>query len=742
MYRYQMNSLPQSREFSQVFGGLNRQIRPSENEFSDMMNLTSTYHPVLSPRDPRGNVREIENCRGLLGKDQLAWVDGSTLHYGDYQMGLSHDEGEERQLISMGAYLIVFPDMMYLNTTDFEDRGPIVSDPKSFEAAAFYPSEEGREASAFALSQRIFAWSKPQKYYCTEGKSIVLTGVPAPADGEIVATNEGYSYYYWYQNSILVNIDYTGAAKISCETSEDGYLSLSFEKMGEQYPETVNRVASVKLALCQKTDTASTVIQDGDAFALHTVFVYTEEYADPPKSACVPGFEDGDTRTFMKSSGSTYLAKYDSNAGQWNQIESFVTVSAQGLGTALTEDRSGFCIIFESSDTSSGRDPEDSVEESTDVEKTVLNGLAVTYEGKYWVTQGSIEKIDEDTVRVEGCMTLSTSKVNANVLLYSSVPEVDFLIECQNRLWGCRYGKNKDGEFVNEIYASAQGSFREWTRFNGTAQDSYVMSLGSDGPFTGAICYRDMPYFFKERCVHSVYGAYPANYQLVTDTSLGLQKECHKSLAVMGGLLYFRSPDGIVCYNGSTSEEIARPLGTDIYTKAVGGCLDGKYYIAQTAENGTRSLFVYDTEKNLWHIEEGAGIEHFARFQHDLYFWDTNTKTLGTVKGTDGKLEDEAAIKWYAESGIIGYSSPDQKYVGRIQLHMSIPVGSLVNIYLEYDSDGYWEFQGGMSGHGLQSYHLPVIPRRCDHFRIRFEGTGPCKIFSIAKMLEQGGWVT
>ena len=289
MYHYKMNSLPQTREFSQVFGGLNRQIRPSENEFSDMINLTSTYYPALSPRDPRGNVRKIENCLGLAGKDKLAWVDGNTLHYGDtFEMGLNGKITAERQLVSMGAYLIIFPDMIYLNTADFTDHGLIVSEAQNFEGAAFSSGEKeassllpgltgAGKADAYALTQRIFAWRKRQGFYGLEGKALVLTGVPAPAEGELVATSNGYKYYYWCNDSILVNINYTGEAKIFCAEGDDGYLSLDFQSIGENYSATMNHVATVRLALRQKSDTASTEIQlnDDDLLTTHQVWVYT-----------------------------------------------------------------------------------------------------------------------------------------------------------------------------------------------------------------------------------------------------------------------------------------------------------------------------------------------------------------------------------------------------------------------------------------------------------------------------------
>ena len=33
---------------------------------------------------------------------------------------------------------------------------------------------------------------------------------------------------------------------------------------------------------------------------------------------------------------------------------------------------------------------------------------------------------------------------------------------------------------------------------------------------------------------------------------------------------------------------------------------------------------------------------------------------------------------------------------------------------------------------------LPVKPRRCDHLKIRFTGTGDAKIFSVTRILEVG----
>ena len=48
------------------------------------------------------------------------------------------------------------------------------------------------------------------------------------------------------------------------------------------------------------------------------------------------------------------------------------------------------------------------------------------------------------------------------ITIKRKMPIMDFVIESGNRLWGCRYGTNADGDVVNEIYASKLGDFKNW----------------------------------------------------------------------------------------------------------------------------------------------------------------------------------------------------------------------------------------------------------------------------------------
>ena len=80
------------------------------------------------------------------------------------------------------------------------------------------------------------------------------------------------------------------------------------------------------------------------------------------------------------------------------------------------------------------------------------------------------------------------------------IPKMDFICEANNRLWGCRYGEDANGNFVNEIYCSARGDFYRWIAGSADDVDAPVtFSVGSDGAWTGAINYDGYPTFFKER---------------------------------------------------------------------------------------------------------------------------------------------------------------------------------------------------------------------------------------------------
>jgi hypothetical protein len=317
------------------------------------------------------------------------------------------------------------------------------------------------------------------------------------------------------------------------------------------------------------------------------------------------------------------------------------------------------------------------------------------------------------------------------------MPNMDFIIESDNRLWGCRYGIALNDEVVNEIYASKLGDFKNWNCFAGISTDSYAATVGTDGQFTGAITHLGYPLFFKENFVHKVYGNYPANYQIQTTACRGVQNGCSKSLAIVNETLYYKSRSAVCSYDGSLPVEVSFALGDVRYEDAVSGVLGNKYYISMKDDNDEYSLFVYDTLRGMWHREDDTQVADFCNCRGNLYYIDYADKQIKTVIGI-GDEKDTAPVKWKAITGTIGTDSPDKKYISRLVVRILLDMGTSVSFSAEYDSSGDWEHLFTMSGTTLRSFSVPIKPKRCDHLRLRIVGEGNAKIYSICKTIEQG----
>ena len=336
---------------------------------------------------------------------------------------------------------------------------------------------------------------------------------------------------------------------------------------------------------------------------------------------------------------------------------------------------------------------------------------------------------------------VGTQKVaDGTITINRKMPIMDFIVECNNRLWGCRYGTNEDGDVVNEIYACKQGDFKNWNCFMNLSTDSYAASCGSDGQFTGAITHLGYPLFFKENCLHKVYGDYPANFRIQHTTCRGVQRGSHRSLAIVNEALFYKSINSVCAYDGSLPVEMSSALGEIQYSDAVAGSHGNKYYIDMKTADGLYHLFVYDTAKGMWHKEDNLHADCFCSFLNEMYAIDHGTKSIVTMFGSGAK--DSENVSWMVETGLIGMSLPDMKYISRLLVRMALDIGSSVVISIQYDSYDNWERVCQMTATSLRSFAVPVRLRRCDHFRIRIEGEGAGKVYSITKTIEQGSDVS
>ena len=441
-------------------------------------------------------------------------------------------------------------------------------------------------------------------------------------------------------------------------------------------------------------------------------------YAGAVKNATAPNPEE--TTLWIDTSSTPHILKqYSETNAVWVQIPTtYVKISAPNIAASFSQYDAVKITGF----------PAESKQ------LTEMNGITYPlWEAYHDPGEGERAEGTSDFIVIVGILDEAVT-CESKLKLERTMPSMDFIIESENRLWGCKYGVANNGEVVNEIYASKLGDFKNWNCFMGLSTDSYAASCGTDGQFTGAVTHMGYPLFWKEGFVHKVYGNYPANFQIQTTACRGVQKGCEKSLAIVNEVLFYKARSGVCGYDGSLPSEVSYAFGNEAYGEAVGGSHGNKYYISMKDATGEYHLFVYDVAKGMWHREDDLKVDCFCSCRGELYAI-ANGKII-TMLGSGTK--DLADVEWMVETGEIGISSPDMKYVSRVTLRMSMDIGAEVGIFAQYDFSDEWEMVCVLKSDNLRSFSIPIRPKRCDHMKLRIEGVGGTKIYSITKTIEQG----
>lgn len=317
---------------------------------------------------------------------------------------------------------------------------------------------------------------------------------------------------------------------------------------------------------------------------------------------------------------------------------------------------------------------------------------------------------------------------NAEIRIERRVPDMDFVCQCQNRLWGCFYGNN-GRENLNEVYACALGDFKNWNQFMGLSTDSWRAGCGSDGAWTGAVAYLGSPVFFKEESLTRA-GVSPVGaHRLEEMVCRGVQAGSHKSLAVINETLFYKSRSDICAYQGAFPESVSAALGEERYFNAVGCGCGGKYCVSMEDGQGRWSYFVYDTRKGLWMREDELKAEFLACVDEELYC--ISEGQLYALMGSTGQKEKK--VSWEAVTGLLCCSEPDSKYISRLSIRAAMEADAFMEVYIEYDSLGRWESAGRINVSRAGTAQLPLRLRRCDHIRLRLCGRGDVKILSLTR---------
>jgi len=451
---------------------------------------------------------------------------------------------------------------------------------------------------------------------------------------------------------------------------------------------------------------------DGDALAADEYWVSATPPANPENGAL-----------WVDTSAMPHVLKtWNSITAEWvGMASTYVRIDSPGIGQQFNVDDAVFISGIEC--------PEDYIGTAIEQQVQALNECMRIY-GR-----------GDDYLIIAGILDRAITMSEGSVTVERRIPKLDYVVEAENRIWGCTYGL-ANGETLNEIHCCALGDFRNWYQYAGISTDSYTASCGTDGPFTGAGVLKGSPVFFKENCLHRVTGTMPRNYQVQTTMCRGVQDGSWRSVQVVGENLIYKSRTDVMLYDGSLPVPISAKLGDIRYYDAVAGAIGDMYYINMRNAANVYTTFSFDSGRGIWHREEGGQVLFMAALKDTLYAV-TKYRRLIAFNGADTDPESTPMnqLIWQVTFGQYGFDAERQKYLSKLVVRMYLEQtnDSWVEVQVSYDG-GMWNTVGTYTGAmaNIGSINIPIIPRRCDHMQLKLRGKGQMKIFSIARTYRGG----
>ena len=324
---------------------------------------------------------------------------------------------------------------------------------------------------------------------------------------------------------------------------------------------------------------------------------------------------------------------------------------------------------------------------------------------------------------------------------------IKFACASDNRLFAC----NQEGD---RVFISAIGRIHDFVNEENGTMSADDIGVLSEGNFTGIVSFNHNVYFFKEKCVHKLYGTYSEDWQLVEYHINGVQEGAENSIVTYDNYIIYKGTDAFYMYDGSYTKNISEKLGSTLDMSSFECCFAAgfkeKYYaFCKTTKNDETvyTMYVYDIGKGLWHIEENNSDKEFismystakgivaleAEKNGDIDF----IKTISIAGCVLDKNREENDFLWSATTGDLLTDLSDNKYFTKLQLRLWVDKNSKLGIDIKYDNDEWEKVGDDITATDKASVVFPIIPRRCDHLALRFYGKGNAKIFSITETIEE-----
>lgn len=659
------------------FGGVRYGKGGRDGEFSDTHNLSSRLYPALCQREGRTKAASPDRGTALFGWSKLCIVDGTKLLYDGEQVG-TVSEGE-KQFAVVNTKLCIWPDMVYLDLKNLKFK-PI----SPFVKAA--PNSVTFTGDTITLGKN------------TKIKSVeeVVSGVYVIKDfpQNTAIFSKAYDSVSWNESS----------GEWILEGEKTRILTQIFLYKGPNAPTDYSEVQVGDIFLLKKSDI------DGN-YALNTMqyeyraFDNVEnvgEYSEnmPYYFAIVSSYSyetrgSGDGQVFL-TVGTINFDVYDSR--QKNEVLSSYFKKGDRISISGCQDR------------------------------TKNN----TEKGKYLIVESLTAYADSSSVSYGlkfSNATFESGEESAEVEITRPAPNLSFICENENRLWGV---SDED----NTIYASSLSDPTNFYVYDGLSTDSYAVAVGSDGKWTGCCPLGGNILFWKEDKLHKLLGSVPSEYQLYTYTVQGVQAGSWKSMKVINEVLYYKGEKGVYAYGGSTPILLSESFGTRRFGNASGGSDGQHYYICmQDLDSLEWGTWVYDTLRGIWLQQLDERVIDFTNLDGDMYYLTGDGKSVWKVGG-----EDETPIEWSASLYPMEDTASNKRGYSKVLLRIELEKGAYMKAEIREDG-GRWRQVGLVHGEKKRNANIYMLPGRCDTFQIRLSGKGRCTVKSLTREFDYGSEV-
>lgn len=204
-------------------------------------------------------------------------------------------------------------------------------------------------------------------------------------------------------------------------------------------------------------------------------------------------------------------------------------------------------------------------------------------------------------------------------------------------------------------------------------------------------------------------------------------------------MIYYKSREGIVAYDGTYPVLISQNFKYK-YTEAVAGTNLMKYYVSMKREDGTWDFFAYDLTRRMWHLEDNTHASMFTFLSGKLIYIDAGVNKVYIIDADKDFIPEDMPILWSATFGEYDEYLENNKIYSKIQMRFEMEDQAELSVLISVD-DGPWELVSHLYTDKRRSMYLPIVPRRCDKFRLKLSGKGRTKIESIVRLCRQGSGI-